>query len=152
MKIISISGAHRSIGKTTLARRLKATLDQAAVIVKVGHGRIKEKDEILLHSVEKLSDLIATLKVPYLLIESNQAHEVAPPDFSIYIDALDKPPKASAAKARERADIIIDESLEEAQVTSVLSQKAFFSRRIAQRVQETLMDFHRDFLERKRLQ
>lgn len=151
MRVITISGAHRSTGKTTLARRLKAILDDQARVLKVGHGKKKDKDEILVHSVKELADMIGTLQAQYLLIESNRAYQVINPDFSIYIDAVDRPKKKSADLARAHADIVIEEGLDEGHVIAVLTKKRLFGKETTQRVHEMLVEFYQDFLKRKRL-
>lgn len=151
MKIIAISGAHSSTGKTTLARRLKAILDAHAHtrILKLGHGKKKDKDEILVHSVKELADIIGTFQASYLLIESNRVHEVITPDLSIYIDAVDKPKKKSADLAKAHADIVIEEGLDSGHMLNVLNQKRLFEKETIQRLYETITEFYHDFLERK---
>jgi len=147
--IIAISGAHRSAGKTTLARRLKAILGVQAKVLKVGHGKKKDKDEFLVHSVKELPDIIGSLQARYLLIESNRVHEVKTPDFSIYIDEVDKPKKKSADLAKANADIVIKEGLDSGRILAVLNQKELFGRETNQRISETITEFYHDYLKRK---
>jgi len=79
MRIIVIAGAHHSLGKTTLGRKLKAQLGGRAELIKVGHGRDKGKEELLLHSTEAAIRLIANLRckgsLDYLIIESNRIQQ-----------------------------------------------------------------------------
>jgi molybdopterin-guanine dinucleotide biosynthesis protein A len=149
LRIIAISGAHRSAGKTTLARRLKAILDAQSRVLKVGHGKKKNKDEILVHNIKDLADIIGSLQARYVLIESNRVYEVLTPDFSIYIDAVDKPKKKSADLARTHADIVIEEGLDAGQILAVLNKKRFFGQGTIQRLYETITEFYQDYLKRK---
>lgn len=124
MRTIVIGGAHRSLGKTTLGRKLKAELGGRTELVKVGHGRDKGKEELLLHSTEAAVRLITDRRrqgsLDYLIIESNTILRSFTPDFCIFIEgrrpqqegqaAKEVQPKKSAQYARERADLIINDN------------------------------------------
>lgn len=122
MRTIVIAGAHSSLGKTTLGRKLKAQLGGRAELIKVGHGRDKGKEELLLHSTKTAVELIANRRrqgsLDYLIIESSAILKGFTPDFCIFIEggrqqqggqaAKEQSPKKSAQYARERADFIIN--------------------------------------------
>jgi hypothetical protein len=122
MHTIVIAGAHRAVGKTTLGRKLRSTLEGRTELVKVGHGRDKEKEELLLHSPEEAVRLLADRRrqgnLDYLIIESNAVLRSFSPDFCIFIEscgpqgqsARDLQPKKSAQYAREHADLIVDKA------------------------------------------
>ncbi|MBA7592782.1 hypothetical protein ES708_34976 [subsurface metagenome] len=115
MRTIVIAGAHSSLGKTTLGRKLKAQLGGRADLVKVGHGRDKGKEELLLHSTEAAVGLIAKRRrqgsLDYLIIESSASLKSFTPDFCIFIEsgkpqqggqaAKEQPQKKSAQYARD---------------------------------------------------
>ena len=85
MKIYTISGAHRSVGKTTFARCLKARLPGRSEIIKIGHGVQKAKPERLFHSVEEAllyaDQLRAEESLDYLIIESNRISNRLKPEL-----------------------------------------------------------------------
>jgi nicotinamide riboside kinase len=183
LKIIAISGAHRSTGKTTLARRLKEIIDQEIDdlkikdpkiedlkiddlktgdhkaagprirLIKVGHGEEKDKDEILVHSLDELASIIRasshSAHNECLLVESNRVHETVTPDLSIYIGSIDRPKKESADLARRRADIVIEEGLDSNQILTILNQKRLFNEAINNRIYKAIKDFYHDYLKRK---
>ena len=124
LRTIVIAGAHRSLGKTTLGRKLKAQLGGRVELVKVGHGRDKGKKELLLHSMEAAVELIANRRrqgsLDYLIIESSTILKSFTPDFCIFIEgsrqeqgghaAKEQLPKKSGQYAREHADLIISDN------------------------------------------
>ena len=139
MRTIVIAGAHRSLGKTTLGRKLKAQLGGRAELVKVGHGREKGKEELLLHSTEAAARLIADQRrqasLDYLIIESNTILRSFTPDFCIFIEggrpqqggrAAKEPPKKSAQYARECADLIISRDSDLSRLGELLSSSRVF--------------------------
>jgi len=136
---IVIAGAHSSLGKTTLGRKLKAQLGGRAELVKVGHGRDKGKEELLLHRAEAAVGLIADRRrqgsLDYLIIESSTILRNFTPDFCIFIEggrpqqgrqAEKEPPKKSAKYARERADLIISEDIDLFRLGELLSSSRVF--------------------------
>ena len=139
MRTIVIAGVHRSLGKTTLGRKLKAQLGGRAELVKVGHGREKGKEELLLHSTEAAVRLIADqcrqASLDYLIIESNTILRSFTPDFCIFIEgsrpqqraqAAKEPPKKSAQYARECADLIISQDIDLSRLGELLSASRVF--------------------------
>lgn len=139
MRTIVIAGAHRSLGKTTLGRKLKAQLGGRAELVKVGHGREKGKEELLLHSTEAAARLIADQRrqasLDYLIIESNTILRSFTPDFCIFIEggrpqqggrAVKEPSKKSAQYARESADLIISQDIDLSRLGELLSSSRVF--------------------------
>ncbi len=111
MKMFSVSGACRGVGKTHVALRLCEILDDT-VYAKIGHG-VKNTskpanffttpDEFLIF-VEGLGD-----SCRYCIVESNNHAICKIADLRIYIDApknaVDVRP--DAAELRELADIVI---------------------------------------------
>ena len=140
MRTIVIAGAHRSLGRKTLRRKLKAQLGVRAEFIKVGHGRDKGKEKLLPHSTEAAARLIANRRrqgsLDYLTIESNSILKVSSPDFCIFIEggrtqqeeqaANDQRPKKSAQYARERADLIISDHSELSPLGELLSSRRMF--------------------------
>ncbi len=140
MRTIVIAGAHRALGKTTLGRKLKAKLGGRTELVKVGHGRDKGKEELLLHSSEAAVRLVADWRrqgsLDYLIIESNTILKVFSPDFCIFIEscmpqhggqtAKELQPKKSAQYVRERADLIISNDSDLSRLGELLSLSRVF--------------------------
>jgi len=139
MRTIVIAGAHRSLGKTTLGRKLKAQLGGRVELVKVGHGREKGKEELLLHSTEAAVRLIADRRhqasLDYLIIESNTILRSFTPDFCIFIEggrsqqggqAAKEPSKKSTQYARECADLIISQDSDLSRLGELLSSSRVF--------------------------
>jgi hypothetical protein len=140
MRTIIIAGAHSSLGKTILGRKLEAQLGGRIELVKVGHGREKGKEELLLHSTEAAVRLIADRRrhgsLDYLIIESSTILRSFTPDFCIFIEgcrqqqggqAVKEPlPKKSAQYARERADLIISDDSDLSQLWELLSFSRVF--------------------------
>jgi len=140
MRTIVIAGASRSLGKTTLGRKLKAELGGRTELVKVGHGRDKGKEELLLHSTEAAVRLITDRRrqgsLDYLIIESNTILKSFTPDFCIFIEgrspqqegqaAKELQPKKSAQYTRERADLIISDNNDLSRIgEQLLSSRVF---------------------------
>jgi hypothetical protein len=100
VRIITVSGAHRSVGKTTFARCLKAKLPGKAEIIKIGHGPAKEKPERLFHSLEDallyLDRVQAAGSVDYLIIESNRIAGHLEPDLAVFLESGGRPDAANA--------------------------------------------------------
>ena len=140
MRTIVIAGAQRSLGKTTLGRKLKAQLGERAELVKVGHGREKGKEELLLHSTEAAFRLIADRRcqasLDYFIIESNTILKSFTPDFCIFIEggsrpqqrgqAAKEPPKKSAQYARECANLIISRDSDLSRLGELLASGRVF--------------------------
>ncbi len=140
MRTIVIAGAHRSLGKTTLGRKLKAELGGRTELIKVGHGKDKGKEELLLHSTEAAVRLITDRRrqgsLDYLIIESNTILRSFTPDFCIFIEgggpqqgveaAKEQPPKKSAQYARERADLIISDNSDLSRIRELLLSSRVF--------------------------
>ena len=140
MRTIIIAGAHRSLGKTTLGRKLKAQLGGRVELVKVGHGREKAKEELLLHCTEAAVRLIEDQRrqgsLDYLIIESSTILRSFTPDFCIFIEGgrlqqgrravKDLPQKKSAQYARERADLIISDDSDLSRLGELLSSSRVF--------------------------
>ena len=140
MRTIVIAGAHSSLGKTSLGRKLKAQLGGRAELVKVGRGRDKGKEELLLHSTEAAVRLIADRRLQgsldYLIIESSAILRSFTPDFCIFIEggrpqqggqaAKEQPPKKSAQYVRERADLIISDDSDLSRLVELLSSSRGF--------------------------
>ncbi|MBF0430733.1 MAG: molybdenum cofactor guanylyltransferase [Fibrobacteria bacterium] len=104
-KIIVVAGAHSNVGKTTLCLKLKKLFSDSAVI-KLGHGKPKKNvGNIFYPSSTDFKEIQRKFSaVQYLIVESNAVLEHINPELVIFLDG-DKP-KASAKKARERADIL----------------------------------------------
>jgi hypothetical protein len=123
MKIITVAGAHRSVGKTTFARYLKDRLPGTAEIIKIGHGTAKPKPEKLFHTVTEalryLEQVRADGFLDYLIVESNRIAGHLEPDLAIFLESTvgtegerdtssgEKAVPVSAGRARESAHIMI---------------------------------------------
>lgn len=133
MRTIVIAGAHSSLGKTSLGRKLKVQLGGRAELVKVGRGGDKGKEELLLHSTEAAVRLIEDQRrqgsLDYLIIESSTILRSFTPDFCIFIEG-GRPqqgrPKESAQYARERADLIISDNSDLSRLGELLSSGRVF--------------------------
>lgn len=105
MKTIVICGASSGVGKTTLARSLRAVLLDAEW-VKIGHGKPKADVGNRLYPLGTSMETLCAnhSDAAWLLIESNSILYDAEPDLVIYLDGAN--PKLSAGYARTRAHII----------------------------------------------
>jgi len=153
LKILVISGAHRSAGKTTLARRFKALFPDRALILKIGHGPEKNKEEILFHDLADAQGFIRKCrleaKTDLLILESNQIQHVLKPDLSIFIEALNQPEKQSSEGARTAADIVIGEGMNLSRIREILSGRGIFSAAVLPRVDRILEKFCLEYTARK---
>ena len=105
MKTIVISGAHSSVGKTTLAKGLCRIIPDA-LHIKIGRGkRNVDKEDILYPSGTPFEKIYTQHKhLKFLIIESNSILKEITPDCTIFLTG-DSPPKPSAIEAMEKADI-----------------------------------------------
>ena len=105
MKVIVISGASSKVGKTTLAKSLRRTLEDAEV-VKIGHGQRKPGIENHFYESGTPFRIIRENHsgATWLIVESNSVLHEIEPDLVIYLEG--ESPKPSARYARDRADII----------------------------------------------
>ena len=105
MKTIVISGAHSSVGKTTLAKELCRIIPEA-VHVKIGKGKKKEDKGDTLYafgtSFREISSQHSHCK--FLIIESNSILREIKPGCLIYLTG-ESPLKPSAMDAMKKADI-----------------------------------------------
>lgn len=117
MKVIVISGASSNVGKTTVARRLQATLEGAR-FVKIGHGAEDPNNPDILYPMGTSFETIRRdhADVKWLLIESNAILLEIQPDLLIYMDGPN--PKPSAKEARVRADIVSGRQVDGGDVTA----------------------------------
>lgn len=105
LKTIVISGAHSSVGKTTLAKELCQIIPDA-LHIKIGRGkRNVDKEDILYPSGTPFEEIYSKHKrQEFLIIESNSILKEITPDCIIYLTG-ESPPKPSAIDAMEKADI-----------------------------------------------
>lgn len=128
MKIITVSGSHSNVGKTTLARKLKSALsDYSVEVVKLGHGEDDpDKDEQLFVEVAKLLEYIEKLErlgmIDFLIIESNTIHEHLKPDFSVFIKGNLQMQKSSSSVALKNSDLVILDSPHEVVIDEMMSK------------------------------
>lgn len=133
MKIITVSGAHSGIGKTTLARELKDCLPGTTEVIKIGHGMDKMKSETLFHTTgEALAcmEKLASMDTPaYLIIESNRILRKLVPDLSIYLTSESGTvfETGSAGRAKKKADIRLSRSSTRDKVEKKLKEKEAFT-------------------------
>jgi molybdopterin-guanine dinucleotide biosynthesis protein A len=103
MKTIVVSGASRGVGKSTLANKISALLNNATVIKIGSHKNISDgkyfNNETKWETIESQFSSFS-----YLIIESNSIHTEIKPDLSIFLDGEDRKP--SSAIAISKADII----------------------------------------------
>jgi molybdate transport system regulatory protein len=86
-----ISGAGRSVGKTTVAMRLCEILPHS-IYAKCGHGGIKpEKDGNFFNNIEELKSFIesASHSHEHIIIESNALAKSGNNDITIFIDGIE---------------------------------------------------------------
>jgi dethiobiotin synthetase len=123
MKTIVISGARSNVGKTTLARNV-ATLLTDALLVKIGHHPAKSTKMELLYPIGTSIDELKRLHGDhaYLIIESNSILNDFTPDCTIFLSA--DSPKPSALAAKEKADIIRGEKIDEPAVIDLAKRLA----------------------------
>ncbi len=135
MKIITVSGAHSGVGKTTLARKLKGCLPGTTEVVKIGHGRDKMKSEPLFHTIDEVlayMEKLASMDTPaYLIIESNRILRRLVPDLSIYLSSESGTAfeTGSAGQAKNKADIRLSKGSTRDQVEQTLEGKEAFNER-----------------------
>ena len=124
MRIITIAGSHRGVGKTYLARLLKESFGPGSEIVKVGRGRDKGKPEKLLQKVEDLPPFVESLRrkgnTEYLIIESGAAGEHIRADLAVFIEGWQENGKPSM-----KADILIGGDFNSEAASDLLRRKGF---------------------------
>lgn len=105
MKTIVISGAHSSVGKTTLAKELCQIIPDA-LHIKIGRGKRNIDKEDILYPIGTSFEEIYTQhkRQKFLIIESNSILREITPDCTIYLSG-ESPPKPSAIEAMKKADI-----------------------------------------------
>ena len=116
LKTIVISGAHSSVGKTTLAKGLCQIIPDA-LHIKIGRGkRNVDKEDILYPSGTTFEKIYAQHKyLKFLIIESNSILKEITPDCTIFLTG-DSPPKPSAIEAMEKADVIRGKKVDESTI------------------------------------
>lgn len=113
MKTIVISGAHSSVGKTTLAKELRRIIPET-VHIKIGKGKKKEEKGDILYPFNTPFNkvYIQHEQAKFLIIESNSILKEITPDCSIFLTG-ESSPKPSAIDALKKADIIRGKRVDE---------------------------------------
>jgi molybdopterin-guanine dinucleotide biosynthesis protein A len=125
LKIIVIAGAASGVGKTFLGRNIAASLGvNNCELIKFGHGATDSKrSERLFTDIQVGLEYVQTVKVSYLIIESNAVVEFIKPDLLIYLAGATEQTKPSAELARSSADIIIDQKFDPINAEQACQQK-----------------------------
>ncbi len=135
MKVIVVSGARSSIGKTQLSRALCKLLP-GAVRIKIGHHARKPggDDGYLYYMGTSFSTIAAEhSKARFLIIESNRILEEITPECAIYLPADN--PKPSAEIAMKKADIVRGEPVPVSRI-SVLAKRMECDETVIRRIVE----------------
>ena len=117
LAIITVSGAHRAVGKTTLARALKERLPGRVEVIKIGHGPDKGKPERLFRETEEVLAYVDGLRssgrrsLDILIVESNRILDSLKPDLALFLEPTEssesrgkRTESDAAPRARLRAD------------------------------------------------
>ena len=124
LRIITIAGSHRGVGKTHLARMLRDVFGPRSQIVKIGRGRDKGKPERLLRNVADLPPLVDGLRTrgacSILIVESGRAGEVVKTDLSFFIEGWER-----SGKVNDNADIVVGRDFDAGAVRNLLFRKGF---------------------------
>ncbi len=164
--VVLIGGSYSGCGKTTFGTRLLRALGKDWAVIKytktgfystivnnkdilsvegkdtkkyleAGAGEVlwvqcplEALSELLSMSLERLSNYKG------IIIEGNSPIEFLKPDVVIFLNGLERPPKESAIKVKERADIIVrpdkmEEALEETE--ELINKKKLLSRELQKR-------------------
>jgi len=120
-KVIVVSGARSSTGKTNLAWQFNQLLGDAAVI-KIGHNSNKPdlKNFFYPHGTSYQTIVENHAASKWLIIESNSIYDSVTPELGFFLDGDN--PKPSAKYAKSKADIISGKSIDQ-QTMSDLSRK-----------------------------
>ena len=137
MLILAISGAHRKVGKTLLARMFSSRF--GARVIKVGRGPDRGKAEVLVHDVNELLPVVNRLReeCDFLVIESRRAREVLNVDLTIFIEGWERKCKSPP----EGVDVIIRTGIDEDDLRSRLKGK-----QLPDGIFDTLMAFYQEYL------
>jgi molybdate transport system regulatory protein len=145
MKIITISGAHSRVGKTTLARNLRDNLIGERFILKIGCNKPKDKPELIINDLDEamvfVKQQIESDKYDYLIIESNRILEKLKPGLSIYIDGEKGKEKPSALSAKTVADVVISDKTDLTAIKECLSKKKLFNDPEKEIIYQVIDDF-----------
>ena len=129
MKTIIISASYSNIGKTTLARNIKAVLCPKNVeVIKFGHHKFNpNKQEKLFNDMQEgliyTQDKRAYGVIDYLIIESNSIYKFMRPDLGIFLKNSEKPAKETAKMAESFADIVIDDKFDINMAKKIINSK-----------------------------
>ncbi len=129
MKTIAVAGAARHVGKTTLVRRLGASLAPLRVAaIKVGHGVDRpEKPERLFHDVAAarvhLDELRQHGETDVGVVESSTLATTLGADLTVFIDSPTGDDKPGAAASRAAADLVIGRDFHAAAVRALVEAR-----------------------------
>ena len=141
---------------------LSQALSGDVCVVKIGHGLDKGKpEETLCYTVEEARRFLDSRQRPeprpvsgttarsrgglriYTILESNRAFDVFDPDLAVFVEGSGGKSKASADRARRRADIVISPGTPLPKVEPVLEKKGLFDASERRRIGKVLREFHR---------
>jgi len=146
VKIITVSGAHRAVGKTSLARALEERLPGRTEVVKIGHGRDKGKPERLFRETEEFLAYLDALRstgrgnIDVLIVESNRILDALKPDLALFLEPraelLQNGEERSQSDAARRARLKADIRLTADSIRTARRRPAAFRRRTARTLRE----------------
>ncbi|MFC1770315.1 winged helix-turn-helix domain-containing protein [Candidatus Margulisiibacteriota bacterium] len=120
------------------------------MILKIGHGHVKNKPELLINDIKEALDFIknATKNQQYtfLIIESNQILDHLKPDLCFFVNSTTKEAKASAGTAIQKADILFSEGMDILPVKEKIDGISFFDPDTKAEIINIIEEFQADFI------